>query len=114
MDDQPVWLKTHQGRLLAIPYALELNDSSTVIGRETTARDFADMIIDEFDEMHEAARRQPLVMSIVIHSFISGQPFRLRALTRALAHIAAARDQIWLATPGEIAGFIAANPDLAV
>ena len=114
MDDQPVWLKTHQGRLLAIPYALELNDSSTVIGRETTARDFADMIIDEFDEMCEAARRQPLVMSIVVHSFISGQPFRLRALTRALEHIAAARNEIWLATPGEIAGFIAANPDLAV
>ncbi|HEY2133507.1 MAG TPA: polysaccharide deacetylase family protein, partial [Acetobacteraceae bacterium] len=114
MDDQPVWLRTEGNRLLALPYALELNDSSTIIGRQTTARGFADMIIDEFDEMREAARNQPLVMSIVVHSFISGQPFRLRALTRALNHIAVARDDIWLATPGEIAGFIAANPHLAV
>jgi peptidoglycan/xylan/chitin deacetylase (PgdA/CDA1 family) len=114
MDDQPVWLTTRSGRLLALPYALELNDSSTIIGRQTTARDFADMIIDEFDEMRESTRNQPLVMSIVVHSFISGQPFRLRALSKALRHIAAARDDIWLATPGEIAGFIAANPHLAV
>jgi peptidoglycan/xylan/chitin deacetylase (PgdA/CDA1 family) len=113
MDDQPVWLRTGTSRLLALPYALELNDSSTVIGRQTTARDFADMIIDEFDELHDAARARPLVMSIVVHSFISGQPFRLRALTRALRHIVAHND-IWLATPGEIAGFIAARPDRAV
>ena len=47
------------------------------------------MIVDEFDEMLAASRDQPLVMSIIVHSFISGQPFRLRALTRALEHIAA-------------------------
>jgi peptidoglycan/xylan/chitin deacetylase (PgdA/CDA1 family) len=114
MDDQPVWLSTRHGRLLALPYALELNDSTTIIGRQVTARDFADMIVDEFDEQLETARRQPLVMSIVVHSFVSGQPFQLRALTRALSHIVAARGDIWLTTPGEIAGFIVANPHLAV
>jgi peptidoglycan/xylan/chitin deacetylase (PgdA/CDA1 family) len=114
LDDQPVWLHTATGRLLALPYALELNDSSTIIGRQTTARDFADMIVDEFDELRDAARTQPLVMSVVVHSFISGQPFRLRALSRALQHIAAAGDEVWLATPGEIAGFIAARPECAV
>jgi len=30
LDDQPVWLDTRAGRLLSIPYALELNDSSTI------------------------------------------------------------------------------------
>lgn len=113
LDDQPVWLKTAPAPLLAVPYALELNDSSTMIGRQTSARDFADMIVDEFDEMLAESERQPLVMSIVVHSFISGQPFRLRALSRALAHIAARRDDIWLATPGEIAGWIAEQPGLA-
>ena len=38
-----------------MPYALELNDSSTIIGRQASAREFADMIIDEFDEMLDAA-----------------------------------------------------------
>ena len=114
MDDQPVWLATRQGRLLAIPYGLELNDSSTIIGRKASAHEFAQMIIDEFDELLAAADAQPLVMSVVVHSFISGQPFRLRALTRALDHIAAHRDRIWLTQPGKIAEWAAENQDLVV
>jgi peptidoglycan/xylan/chitin deacetylase (PgdA/CDA1 family) len=114
LDDQPVWLSTRSGRLLAIPYAAELNDSSTLIGRQADARDFAQMVIDEFDEMLAAADAQPLVMSLVVHSFISGQPFRLRALTRALDHIAAHADRIWLTRPGDIARFIYEEPERAV
>ncbi|PWE52200.1 polysaccharide deacetylase [Metarhizobium album] len=106
MDDQPVHLKSKGGSLLALPYALELNDSTTMIGRQTTARDFAQMIVDEFDEMRIAARSQPLVMSIVVHSFISGQPFRLASLTAALDHIVSHRDEVWLAQPGEIEAFV--------
>jgi peptidoglycan/xylan/chitin deacetylase (PgdA/CDA1 family) len=113
LDDQPVWLATRTGRILALPYALELNDSSSIIGRKVGAGEFATMIIDQFDEMLEAAERQPRVMSVVIHSFISGQPFRLRALRRALDHIAAHAGRIWLAQPGEIAAHIEAHPELA-
>jgi peptidoglycan/xylan/chitin deacetylase (PgdA/CDA1 family) len=114
MDDQPVWLKTRSGPFLALPYALELNDSSTLIGRQTTARDFATMIVDEFNELLAASRTQPLVMSIVVHSFISGQPFRLAALTEALDHIVSHREEIWLTQPGKIADFIAEKPSRAV
>lgn len=114
LDDQPVWLKTRSRPLLAVPYAVELNDSSTIIGRQADARDFAEAIIDEFDEMLAAAEERPLVMSLVVHSFISGQPFRLRALTRALEHIAAHRDRVWFARAGDIARFIEADPARAV
>lgn len=114
MDDQPVWLDTRSGKLLCIPYALELNDSSTIIGRQASATDFAQMVIDQFDEMLEASADQALVMPLVVHSFISGQPFRLRALRRALAHIARHRDDVWFTTPGQIADFIHAKPELAV
>jgi hypothetical protein len=114
LDDQPVWLRTDAGPILSIPYALELNDSSTIIGRHANAREFADMIVDEFDEMLASSRDEPLVMSIVVHSFISGQPFRLRALTRALERILEQRPEIWLATPGEIAAFIVQDPSRAV
>ncbi len=113
MDDQPVWLSNATGRLLSLPYATEINDSSTVIGRQATARAFAQMIVDEFDEMLTASATQPLVMSVVVHSFISGQPFRLRALTEALDHIGAHRERIWLAQPRDIAEFIYRNPELA-
>jgi peptidoglycan/xylan/chitin deacetylase (PgdA/CDA1 family) len=104
MDDQPTWLSTRAKPLLSVPYALELNDSTSMIGRQVGASEFADMIIDEFDELLLAATpEQPLVLSIVVHSFISGAPFRLRQLTRALRHIAArAGDDVWLTQPRHI------------
>ena len=114
MDDQPVWLETEAGRLLSIPYGLELNDSSTIIGRQASAREFTQMIIDEFDELLLAARHQPLVMSVVVHSFISGQPFRLAAFKQALDYIVARQSDIWLCRPGDIAQFIAERPELSV
>ena len=102
LDDRPVRLTTARGALLAIPYALELNDSSSIVGRGVSASEFADMIIDEFDELLAAAQRQPLVMSIVVHSFISGAPFRLRQLTRALEHITHNQADVWLTQPRHI------------
>ena len=113
-DDRAMWLKTRSSRLLHIPYGIELNDSSTGIGRLASGRAFADMIVDQFDELLIASAEQPLIMSIVIHSFISGQPFRLRPLMAAFEHIAAHRPEIWLTTPDEICDSIAANPGLAV
>ena len=103
MDDQPVWLATRSGPLLSVPYTQEINDSSAIVGRRADARDFADMIVDQFDEMLATDDNQPLVMCVVIHSYITGQPFRLRAFRRALEHVAAHRDRIWLTQPGEIA-----------
>jgi hypothetical protein len=57
------------------------------------------MIVDEFTEL--AATPHPVVMSVVLHSFISGVPFRLHAVRRALKRIAAA-EGVWLTTPREI------------
>ncbi len=109
LDDQPVWLNTRSAPLLAIPYALELNDSTSIIGRNVSAREFADMIIDEFDELLLAAEEQPLVMSIVVHSFISGVPFRLRQFGRALEHLVSRRDEVWFTQPREIYRVIAGD-----
>jgi peptidoglycan/xylan/chitin deacetylase (PgdA/CDA1 family) len=103
MDDQPVWLKTRNRPILAVPYSQELNDSSTIIGRQASATDFAAMIIDQFDEMRETPGEEPLVMSVILHAFISGQPFRLRALRRAVEHILAHAPALWLTQPGRIA-----------
>ncbi len=111
LDDRPVWLTSEAGPLLAIPYALELNDSSSVIGRQVSASDFADMIVDEFDELLLASQEQPLVMSIVVHSFISGAPFRLRQLTRALEHLASRSGDVWFTQPAAIHdAFTAVHP----
>ena len=109
--DLPVWLATTSRPLLAIPYPLELNDSSSMIARGVGAAEFADMIVDEFDELLAAAEDQPLVMGVVVHSFISGVPFRLRRLGRALAHLRSRDEGVWFARPGEIhQAFAALHP----
>jgi peptidoglycan/xylan/chitin deacetylase (PgdA/CDA1 family) len=102
-DDQPLWLATRGGRILAVPYPQELNDSNAIVARNASASEFADMIVDQFDEMREQAAAQPLLMGIALHAYIVGQPFRLRHLRRALAHIAKERDTVFLSTAGAIA-----------
>jgi peptidoglycan/xylan/chitin deacetylase (PgdA/CDA1 family) len=113
MDDQPAWLSTAHGRLLSIPYSQEINDSSTIIGRMASATEFADMIVDQFDQLLADSAGQPLVMSVILHSFIAGQPFRRRRIESALRHIASHREALWCTTPGEIARHIHNNPTLA-
>ncbi len=110
LDDQPVWLNNGAAPLLAIPYAAELNDSTTMIGRQMDARSFADMIRDEAAGL--LTSRHPVVMSVVLHSFISGQPWRLHPVAKALAEVAAMTG-VWCATPAEIHEAVLANPSLA-
>jgi allantoinase len=106
-DDQPIWMKTTTGPLLAVPYPQELNDSSSVIGRYVDAQDFADMIIDQFEEMMVQSVDEPLVLGIALHAHISGQPFRLRHLRRALSHIGDRSRGQWLTRAGSIADHFA-------
>lgn len=104
-DDQPVALRTRGGApLWSIPYPQELNDIPMIVARQMDARDFADMVTDNLDEMLEQSKRQPLVMGIALHPYIVGQPYRLRHLRRALERVAQARDEgrVWACTPGAI------------
>ena len=104
-DDQVTPMATRSGATLwSVPYPQEMNDIPMIVARQMDGKDFAQIIIDNFDEMLEQSARQPLVMGIALHPYIVGQPYRLRHLRRALAHIAAARDagHIWMTTPGAI------------
>jgi hypothetical protein len=69
-------------------------------------RDFADMIVDNFDEMLRQSREQPLVMGIALHPYLVGQPYRLRHLRRALQHVKRASKRVWFTTPGAICTFM--------
>lgn len=110
MDDQPVWMRTEHGPLLAIPYPQEANDIPSIVARKDGAAAFADILIDTFDEMLEQSTQQPLVMGIALHPYLVGQPYRLRHLRRALQHICARRDEIWITRSGAIYDFCADHP----
>jgi peptidoglycan/xylan/chitin deacetylase (PgdA/CDA1 family) len=103
MDDQPVWMKTRRGRILSVPYPHEVNDIPMIVLHHGSAGEFADMIVDQFDEMLEQSQEQSLVFGVSVHAFIVGQPFRLRHFRRALQHLRASADRVWFATTGQIA-----------
>jgi len=100
-DDQPVEMKTRAGKLWSIPYPQELNDIPMIVARQMDGRDFADMIVDNFDEMLRQSKDQPLVMGIALHPYLVGQPYRLRHLRRALQRVVKS-NRVWLTTPGRI------------
>ncbi len=112
-DDQPIWLRTRAGRLMSIPYSLEINDSPQLLVRAHTAEEFATMIVHQFEEMLRQSEKQPLVLGIALHTMIVGQPYRLHSLRKALQHIVnhPRRDQVWFTRPREIYDHCMTLPD---
>ncbi|MCX7154397.1 MAG: polysaccharide deacetylase family protein [Proteobacteria bacterium] len=104
-DDQPFWMNTRAGKLLSIPYPVELNDAQQAIHRAHTPRDFCEMMVDQFEEMAEQSVRHPLVYNISIHPFIFGQPYRLRPFREALEHMVKhkLKDRVWYCKPEDVA-----------
>ncbi|MGH7094269.1 MAG: polysaccharide deacetylase family protein, partial [Stellaceae bacterium] len=49
LDDQPIWMRTRSGPILSVPYPIEINDSPALIYRRHSGREFAEMIVDQFD-----------------------------------------------------------------
>ncbi|MBC7600639.1 MAG: polysaccharide deacetylase family protein [Polaromonas sp.] len=112
-DDQPIWLRTRDGgRLMSMPYSLEINDSPQVLVRHHSGEEFANMIVYQFEEMLRQSTQRPLVLGIALHTMIVGQPHRLYSLRKAIAHIVnhPQRDQVWITKPGDIHDHCAALP----
>src|SRR5215510_2747008 len=59
MDDQPIWMRTRSGPILSMPYPIEVNDTRGVIWYHYSSGEFADLIVDQFDEMLAQSDRQP-------------------------------------------------------
>jgi peptidoglycan/xylan/chitin deacetylase (PgdA/CDA1 family) len=109
-DDQPIWMRTRAGPILSIPYPVEINDSPALLNRRHTADDFAQMAIDQFEQLLADSKHQPLVCGISTHTFAVGQPFRLPHLRRMLEHVVnhPEVERVWFTRPGDIARHIAA------
>lgn len=103
MDDQPVWMRTRGGPLLSVPYPQEVNDVPMIVLHDGTASAFVEMALGNLEEMLLQSERQSLVYGITIHTFIVGQPFRIRELRRFLDRLAELREDVWLTTPGACA-----------
>jgi allantoinase len=101
-DDQPYPMKVKQGRMISVPYAIEVNDIPAFVGKGLTAEQFYQMVVDQFDLLYAEGEQSGRVMCVALHPFIINLPFRQKYLERALDYITG-QDGVWLATSDEIA-----------
>ena len=101
-DDQPYPMKVKQGRMISVPYSIEVNDIPAFVGKGLTAEQFHQMIVDQFDLLYAEGQQSARVMCVALHPFITNLPFRQKYLQKALDYITG-HDGVWLATSDEIA-----------
>jgi peptidoglycan/xylan/chitin deacetylase (PgdA/CDA1 family) len=102
-DDQPQPIKTSGGRLMSMPYSLEVNDVITYGALAMTPWRYADVLRRHFDQLLEEGERSGTVMCIPLHAYLVSQSHRIRPFEVALQHIVDHADDVWLATGTEIA-----------
>lgn len=100
-DEQPYRMKTQKGAMFAMPYTLEVGDIPVFMEHGGSAEDFYRLVVDQFDVLWEEGAKSARIMSIAIHPFLVGHPFRAKHFARALAYMKA-RDGVWFATGSEI------------
>ncbi len=101
-DDQPYPLNISQGRMISIPYSIEINDIPLFVGKNLSGDDFTKILIDQFDTLYKESKESARVMAIDLHPFIIGQPFRIKYLEKALEYITS-HDKVWLTTSDDLA-----------
>jgi hypothetical protein len=74
------------------------------------------MILDQFEEMLRLSQQQSLVLGISLHTFCTGQPFRLAQVRQALQTLMKhpGFDKVWVTTPDAIAEYAATLPEACV
>jgi peptidoglycan/xylan/chitin deacetylase (PgdA/CDA1 family) len=100
-DDQPFPLRVKAGKLLSMPYSVDLNDV-ILHRRGEEVGEFVRQIRDYFDTVYEEGAEQGRVMCIALHPYWVGQPHRIRVFRAALEHILS-HPGVWLTTGAEIA-----------
>jgi peptidoglycan/xylan/chitin deacetylase (PgdA/CDA1 family) len=85
-----------------MPHPIDIDDATILVQNHHTEDDFRDQLIDQFDVLYkESSADNGRVMAISLHPWVIGQPYRIRALEEALAHITRHRG-VWSATGSEI------------
>jgi peptidoglycan/xylan/chitin deacetylase (PgdA/CDA1 family) len=85
IDDEPVEIKTAKGPLLTLPYSIELNDIALMIVQHQAPQELYTRCMDYFERLYAESASRAKIMSIAVHPYISGTPFRIKYLEQVLA-----------------------------
>jgi len=107
-DDQPMPVATKSGRLISMPYSLEVNDHYGFFVYNMSPRDYAQTLIRQYERLAAEGAESGTVMCIPLHSYLIGQPHRIGPFEEVLRHIAA-DGRAWITRSGDIADHVLAQ-----
>ena len=109
LDDLPCWMTTKQGPLIAMPYAVELNDTVMYSIDKQGADEMLRRVKDTVATLEPELAHNPRVLTMALHPYAIGVPHRLPYLGRAIEFLKARGDTVFM-TGSEIADwFISAD-----
>ena len=97
-DEQPYPMRDG---LTALPTMLEMDDLFTMSNRRVTVDRFAQSLKDGFDAMYRDGSFNGRLMTVNLHPWLIGQPFRIGYLEDALGYVMS-HEGVWAATGSEI------------
>jgi len=104
-DDQPYQTKGNDAFFL--PVSLELEDEFAMGGpRYLPITDYCKILQDAFEVLFREGEGNGRLLVLSLHPYLIGQPFRIKYLNKALAHICK-HDAVWKATGREITDWYA-------
>ncbi len=87
LDDQPVDLRTRAGRLVSVPYTVEINDVAITAVQHAPSDAILTRGRDQFDRLWAEGADIPRVMAISVHPYLTGAPHRIKYLEALYDHI---------------------------
>lgn len=96
VDDLPVWVRTRHGRLLAVPYSLELNDMLVFGVERHSSRELAVRVRDTLRTFEVETEREPRILTLGLHPHVIGIPHRFVYLKQVLEELAGRSDTVFM------------------
>ena len=98
VDDLPSWIETKHGRMAAIPYGLDINDSVIYAIEKHSSPEMKLRIGEAVKTFEREIRQQhrPRILTISLHPHLSGVPHRINYLMEAIDALMARSDTIFL------------------
>ena len=86
-DDQPYPIKVKSGRLIAVPYTVEVNDIVIYTVQHHSSPEIYHRACDAFDTLYEEAADSARFMAISMHPYVMGAAHRVKYLDKFIRYI---------------------------
>ena len=86
-DDQPYPLRVKTGRLVALPYTVELNDIVIYLVQHHSSPEIYRRARDAFETLYEEGAESSRIMGIAVHPYVSGAAHRIKYIDKIFEYM---------------------------